>query len=103
MFAWIIAGFIILLSKSIRVAEWPWRDFLKGRVTYRSVRELASVTGLDEQGIMMHLLSLEDETPLVTKGPYNSVFSSTGSDGFSIDVQPKIGTLVVSGCLSLKY
>lgn len=102
MFAWIIAGFIILLAKSLRVAEWPWRDFLKGRVTCRSVQDLACATRLNEQEIIMHLLSLEDEMPLSTKGPYDSVFSGTSGVGFSIDVQPKIGTLVASGLLVIE-
>ena len=57
------------MAKSVRKAEWPWRDFLKGRVTCQSVRELASVTVYDEQAIIMHLISLESETPLVAKGP----------------------------------
>ncbi|KAM0545762.1 hypothetical protein ACHAPJ_011186 [Fusarium lateritium] len=91
MFAWIIAGFIILVSKSVRVAEWTWRDFLKGRVTCRTVRELASVTNLDEQDIIMHLLASEKQIPLVLRGPYNNVFSNTGADGFSVDVKPNIG------------
>jgi hypothetical protein len=102
MFAWIIAGFIILVSKSLRVGEWTWRDFLKGRVTCRSVHELASVTNLDEQGIIMQLLSSEKEWPLILRGPYNSAFSNTGAEGFSIDVKPTIGTLFVSGLLVLE-
>ncbi|EKJ73106.1 hypothetical protein FPSE_06719 [Fusarium pseudograminearum CS3096] len=102
MFAWIIAGFIILVSKSLRVGEWNWRDFLKGRVTCRTVHELASVTNLDEQGIIMQLLSSEKEWPLISRGPYNSAFSNTGADGFSVDVKPKIGTLFVSGLLVLE-
>ncbi|CEF77623.1 unnamed protein product [Fusarium graminearum] len=102
MFAWIIAGFIILVSKSLRVGEWTWRDFLKGRVTCRSVHELASVTNIDEQGIIMQLLSSEKEWPLILRGPYNSAFSNTGAEGFSIDVKPNIGTLFVSGLLVLE-
>lgn len=102
MFAWIIAAFIIVVCKSLRVAEWTWRDFLKGRVTCRSVRELASVTNLDEQGIIMHLLSSENELPLKFRGPYNSVFANAESEGFSVDVKPKIGTLFVSGLIILE-
>ncbi|KAF5026462.1 hypothetical protein F66182_1449 [Fusarium sp. NRRL 66182] len=102
MFAWIIAGFIILVFKSIRVAEWTWRDFLKGRVTCRTVRELATVTKLNEQDIIMHLLSSEKEIPLVLRGPYNNVFSNRGAEGFSVDVKPSIGTLFVSGLIVLE-
>ncbi|PNP79808.1 hypothetical protein FNYG_06901 [Fusarium nygamai] len=102
MFAWIIAGFIILVSKSIRVGEWTWKDFLKGRVTCRTVRELANVTNLPEQSIIMHLLSSEKETPLVFRGPYNNVFSNTGAEGFSVDVKPTVGTLFASGLIVLE-
>ncbi|KAG5772036.1 hypothetical protein H9Q72_001649 [Fusarium xylarioides] len=102
MFAWIIAGFIILVSKSIRVGEWTWRDFLKGRVTCRSVRELANITNLPEQNILMHLLSSEREAPLVFRGPYNNVFSNTGAEGFSVDVKPTVGTLFASGLIVLE-
>ncbi|KAF5572549.1 hypothetical protein FPANT_13006 [Fusarium pseudoanthophilum] len=102
MFAWIVAGFIILVSKSIRVGEWPWRDFLKGRVTCRTVRELANITNLPEQNILMHLLSSERETPLVFRGPYNNVFSNTGAEGFSVDVKPTIATLFASGLIVLE-
>ncbi|KAK3387817.1 hypothetical protein B0H63DRAFT_542267 [Podospora didyma] len=99
MFSWIIAGFSLLVAKSVRVAEWPWRDFLKGRVTCRSVQELASVTGLDEQVIITHLLSLESRTPLRTRGPYNVMFNKAGEDGFSIDVSPRVDTLAASGII----
>ncbi|RGP77373.1 hypothetical protein FLONG3_4512 [Fusarium longipes] len=102
MFAWIIAGFIILVSKSVRVAEWTWRDFLKGRVTCRTVRELATVTKLSEQDIILHLLSSEKEIPLVLRGPYNNVFSNKGAEGFSVDVKPNVGTLFASGLIVLE-
>ncbi|KXH26374.1 hypothetical protein CNYM01_05262 [Colletotrichum nymphaeae SA-01] len=75
MFSWIIAGFIVLVAKSIRVKDWPWRDFLRGRVTCRSVREIVSVTGLDAQDILVFLLSSEVRTPLRSRGPFNSVFT----------------------------
>ncbi|CZR42795.1 uncharacterized protein FPRO_10098 [Fusarium proliferatum ET1] len=102
MFAWIIAGFIILVSKSIRVGEWTWRDFLKGRVTCRTVRELANVTNLPEQHIIMFLLSSERENALVLRGPYNNVFSNTGAEGFSVDVKPTVATLFASGLIVLE-
>ncbi|KAH9234418.1 hypothetical protein K456DRAFT_52721 [Colletotrichum gloeosporioides 23] len=104
MFCWIIAGFIILVAKSIRVATWPWRDFLLGRVTTRSVSELASVTGLDEQYIILHLLSQQASLPLNIRGPYNSVFSwgEELDTGFSIDVQPTVRTLFASGIIVLE-
>ncbi|RFN43153.1 hypothetical protein FIE12Z_12604 [Fusarium flagelliforme] len=102
MFAWIIAAFIMVVCKSLRVAEWTWGDFLKGRVTCRSVRELASVTNLDEQGIIMHLMSSENELHLKLRGPYNSAFANTDSEGFSVDIKPNIGTMFVSGLVVLE-
>jgi hypothetical protein len=47
-FSWIFAGFIILIAKSIRMNGWPWRDFLLGRVTCRSLSELRVVTSVNE-------------------------------------------------------
>ncbi|KAK3367862.1 hypothetical protein B0H63DRAFT_529572 [Podospora didyma] len=102
MFAWIIAGFSVVVAKGLRVRDWPWRDFIAGRVTCCSVGELANVTSIDPQGIITHLLALEDEMPLVTRGPYNSVLSHRGDggdEGFSMDVQITIGTLARSGML----
>ncbi|KAK1689046.1 hypothetical protein BDP55DRAFT_653966, partial [Colletotrichum godetiae] len=71
MSSWIIAGFIILAAKSIRVSEWPWRDIFLGRATCRSVREVANVTGLEAQEILMYLLSSEARIPLKSRGPHN--------------------------------
>ncbi|KAI3551849.1 hypothetical protein CSPX01_00525 [Colletotrichum filicis] len=103
MFSWIIAGFIVLVAKSIRVREWPWRDFLLGRVTCRIVREIANVTGLDAQEVLLYLLSSEARTPLRSRGPYNSIFTFVGDgEGFSIDVQPTVATMVSSGILIVK-
>ncbi|KAK4454917.1 hypothetical protein QBC34DRAFT_490050 [Podospora aff. communis PSN243] len=93
------SGFIIFIAKSFRVAEWSWRDFIKGQVRCRSVRELATTTGLGHQSIIMHLLSSEDELPILTKVPYNGMFARSDSGGFSIDVKPTIGILVASGFL----
>ncbi|KAK2753629.1 hypothetical protein CKAH01_17549 [Colletotrichum kahawae] len=96
-FAWVLAGFVILIAKSLFVREWPWRDFLRGRVPCRSVSELHTVTGVDEQDIMEYLLSKESYTILITKGPYNRIFSRRSDDGFSIDVEMELRTLVSGG------
>ncbi|KAF5485649.1 hypothetical protein CGCF413_v013441 [Colletotrichum fructicola] len=56
-FAWVLAAFIILIAKSLSVREWPWRDFLRGQVPCRSVSELHTVTGIDEQRILKYLLA----------------------------------------------
>jgi hypothetical protein len=101
-FAWVVAGFIILVAKSIRVYEWPWRDFLLRRVTCRSLSELRAVTGANEQDLLVYLLTKESENVLITKGPYNKMFTRKGDDGFSIDVKPEVGTLVASGLIFVK-
>src|SRR5438876_200394 len=95
--AWVLAGFITLVAKSLLATEWPWRDFLRGRVPCRSISELHTVTGVDAQDIMEYLLSKEAYKILVTKGPFNRPFARRGSDGFSIDIKIKLRTLVASG------
>jgi hypothetical protein len=101
-FAWILAGFIIVVAKSMRVNDWPWRDFLLGRVPCRSVSELHSVTGVPPQYIIRYLLSTESSNILYTSGPFNRPFSKRGTDGFSIDVKIELRTLMASGILVLK-
>lgn len=101
-FSWVLAGFIILLAKSIRVNEWPWRDFLLGRVTCRSLSELRAVTGSDEQDLIHYLLTKEAENVLIAKGPYNQMFVRKGDGGFSIDVKPEIRTLMACGVIFVK-
>ncbi|KAF2001486.1 hypothetical protein P154DRAFT_562514 [Amniculicola lignicola CBS 123094] len=104
LFAWILAGFLILVFKSLLVSEWPWRDFLKGRVPCRSVTELHDVTQVETQDILEYLLSREFWTILVVKGPYHRPFvrKSDGGDGFSIDVKISLRTLLASGILVVK-
>ncbi|KAK0725881.1 hypothetical protein B0H67DRAFT_472884, partial [Lasiosphaeris hirsuta] len=58
-FSWLLAAFGILIAKSIRVTEWPWRDFLLGRVTCRTLSELQSVTSTNEQDLILCLLTHE--------------------------------------------
>lgn len=104
-FAWLLAGFIILVAKSIRVTEWPWRDFLLGRVTCRSLSELRAVTGANEQDLYLYLLTKESETVLVSRGPYNKMFTRReghSSGGFSIDIKPEVRTLVAAGLILVK-
>ncbi|KDN63503.1 hypothetical protein CSUB01_11836, partial [Colletotrichum sublineola] len=100
--AWVLAGFIILVAKSLFVSEWPWRDFLRGRVPCRSVSELHTVTGVDEQDIMEYLLAKEPYTILITKGPFNRTFTRRSNEGFSIDAKMELHTLVASGIIVLK-
>jgi hypothetical protein len=101
-FAWVLAAFIMLIAKSVRVNDWPWRDFLLGRVPCRSVSELHSVTRIDPQQIIGCLLSKEPTNILITKGPYNRPFLRRQDDGFSVDVKPELWTLVSSGIIVAK-
>lgn len=103
MFSWLLAGFLILIAKSVRVADWPWRDFLLGRVTCRSLSELSSVTGANEQDLILYLLTKEPESVLITRGPYNRLFNRKEDlrvgrgGGFSMDVKPEVRTLASAG------
>ncbi|KAL8323296.1 hypothetical protein RB593_004966 [Gaeumannomyces tritici] len=101
-FTWVIAGFILVIAKSVRVSDWPWRDFLLGRVRCRSVMELQSVTSMDAQDIIMFLLSTQTQNKLVTRGPFNRPFKSAAETGFSIDVQPELRTLMACGLVPVK-
>jgi hypothetical protein len=101
-FTWVVAGFVILVAKSVRVSDWPWREFLRGRVTCRSVTELRSVTGMDAQDIIRFFLSTQDENKLKTRGPFNKPFRTGGNEGFSIDVKPELETLISCGLIPLK-
>ncbi|KAK1851926.1 hypothetical protein CCHR01_05440 [Colletotrichum chrysophilum] len=96
-FAWVLAAFIILIAKSLSVREWPWRDFLRGQVPCRSVSELHTVTGIDEQSILKYLLANDVLTILTTRGPFNICFTRRSEDGFSIDVKSELRTLMTSG------
>ncbi|KAK3361018.1 hypothetical protein B0T24DRAFT_692654 [Lasiosphaeria ovina] len=105
VYAWVLAGFTILVGKSLLVSEWPWREFLRARVPCRSITELQAVTGAEPQEVLEYLLSMEIYTILITKGPYNRPFarrSNDGSDGFSIDVKIELRTLLASGILVIK-
>lgn len=101
-FTWVLAGFIILIAKSVRVSEWPWRDFLLGRVTCRSITELHSVTRVDAQDIIMYFLSTRARNPLRTCGPFNTPFRERRPGGFSIDVKIKLQTLWACGIIPLE-
>lgn len=103
-FSWVLAAFIILIAKSVRVASWSWWDFLHRQVLCRSVSELSAVTGIEDQLILARLLQEESGTPFQTRGPYNTVFSSkaSGGDGFSIDQPLNIRTMLLSGLIMIQ-
>src|ERR1700722_11857733 len=39
-YCWFLAGFITILAKSRYVSEWPWHDFLRGRVVCQSISDV---------------------------------------------------------------
>lgn len=105
-YTWVLAAFIVLICKSVRVENWTWSDFLRWRVRCRSVSELASAAGVHEQLVMAKLLHDDcGGSILLTRGPYNSVFRNhaDGVDGgFSIDRPISAATLMLSGLALLK-
>ena len=104
MFCWVVAAFVVLVAKSLLVAEWPWRDFLRRQVLCRSVSELHSVTGIDDQLILACLIQGESDNCLQTRGPYNSVFrrKTDSADGFSIDHPMGMHTMLLSGLIMIQ-
>ncbi|KAF8250455.1 hypothetical protein K440DRAFT_618962 [Wilcoxina mikolae CBS 423.85] len=101
-YLWVLAAFIILVAKSVRVENWPWRDFLLRRVFCRSVTELHAVSGIDPQLILAKLLNDEKSTMLQTRGPHNSPFKRKSEDGFSIDEPLSMWTMLMSGLIMVK-
>lgn len=102
-FCWVLAGFIILVAKSIRVQEWPWRDFVLGRVVCKSVSEVVAVTWVDAQLLLSILLRLEPVMLLNKRGPFETIFTRRNPEtGFAIDVP--LGTAAVNegGCFFVK-
>lgn len=105
IFLWSIALSFLLVGKAFFVPDWPWHDFLRGNVACRSVSEVARISGIDEQLVIMKLLN--DRHGLAVKGPYDTVFGGlldrqAATTGFSIDVPIDLKTLYASGFLILK-
>lgn len=101
-YAWVLAAFLVLVSKSVMVANWPWNDFLHGRVLCKSVSELSSVTGIDDQFIFAKLVQDERVSFLGTRGPYNTVFRRMDDDGFSIDRPLGMWAMMLSGLIMVE-
>ncbi|KAL6399221.1 hypothetical protein AUP68_17765 [Ilyonectria robusta] len=101
-YCWVLAAFLLLVAKNIRVQSWAWNDFLHGRVLCKSVSELSSVTGVKEQLILAKLLEDESISFLDTRGPYNTVFRRKSKDGFSIDRPLSVWTMLISGLIMIE-
>ncbi|KAK3899110.1 hypothetical protein C8A05DRAFT_18412 [Staphylotrichum tortipilum] len=101
-YCWVLAGFLVIVAKSVRVHEWPWNDFLHGRVLCKSVSELSSITGMHSQLIIAYLLECEDTSFLETRGPFHITFHRKADDGFSIDVPLSMWTLLLSGLIMIE-
>jgi hypothetical protein len=73
-YTWLLAGFFLIVAKSQYVEDWPWNDFLHGRVECHSITDLSEVSGIDPQQILLFLLRNEWNNVLNTDGPYNGMF-----------------------------
>ena len=115
LFTWIASGFVLVLASSRYVSNWPWHDFLKGKVVCRSLSDLTDVSGLGTQIIIQYLLHKEWKTLLVTSGPYNGLFIRKcdprtydkrnvvpQTEGFSIDRPVALSTMYAAGFVMLK-
>ncbi|KAK8070627.1 hypothetical protein PG997_010830 [Apiospora hydei] len=82
--ATLVLGSILFVAKSYWMRDWPWHDFLKGRIVCHSVSEVVAVTRVDEQVVLLKLLDHARASRFVTQGPYNAIFKrldrSTNSD-----------------------
>ncbi|KAH8747579.1 hypothetical protein F5882DRAFT_491181 [Hyaloscypha sp. PMI_1271] len=99
---WTAAGFAVVYAKSRRVEDWPWRDFLRGRVVCRSVTEVNAVTKVEPQLLLAILLRYETRMFLKKRGPFNNLFDRKSEDGFSIDVPPLVETAAAGGHIFIK-
>ncbi|KAK4102047.1 hypothetical protein N658DRAFT_470579 [Parathielavia hyrcaniae] len=99
LMVWTAAGFLMIYAKSMRVENWPWRDFLRGRVVCRSVSEVQAVTGVDPQLLLAVLLRFETRVMLGKCGPFRGIFNRKAEDGFAIDVPPTTQTAAAGGHL----
>jgi len=103
MFCWVLAGFLVLILKSIRVQEWPWRDFFLGRVVCRSVSEVVAVSWIKAQVLLSILLRLEPLMVLNKRGPFETIFMRRSpEDGFAVDISIGTEALNTAGCFFVK-
>lgn len=102
-FAWLVAGAFLIGAKSRYNESWPWHDFIRGQILCQGVKQLAKVSGIDSQTILLYLLHNETKNPVAFRGPYKTIFSKcTSSSGFSIDEPINHSTIVAAGFMVLK-
>lgn len=99
---WTAAGFLMVYFKSLRVENWPWRDFLRGRVVCRSISEVHAVTKMDPQVLLAILMRFESRVMLGKCGPFRGIFRRKVEDGFAIDVPPTTITAAAGGYIFVR-
>lgn len=105
MFTWLLCGLILVVAKSLTFPEWPWSGFLTGSVACSRLSDLANISGIGPQIVLLFLLERKASTAFVTQGPYNSVFHQRWeekTDGFIIDEPIDLWTLMAAGMIVLK-
>ncbi|KAK0610897.1 hypothetical protein B0T14DRAFT_411800, partial [Immersiella caudata] len=104
LFCWALAGFFTIFMKSLRVENWPWRDFFRGRVVCRSVSEVVAVSRVPVQLFLSILLRLEPIVVTNKEGPFSTIFirKEAGSPGFSIDMPLHTASLIDAGLFFAK-
>ena len=102
--AWLVAGAVLIGAKSRYVRDWPWHDFLRGQVVCKSITELAEVSSVPHQMILLYLLHNESKHTLTVSGPYTGMFDrvSEKGDAFVIDKPVQLSTALASGFLVFK-
>ncbi|KAH8900335.1 hypothetical protein GQ53DRAFT_862337 [Thozetella sp. PMI_491] len=106
VFCWTLAAFVILVMKALRVENWPWRDFFRGRVRCRSVSEVIAVTGINGQVFLSILLRLEPQIIMRKAGPFRGIFRRKESEGvgggFSVDLPLTTDSMTRAGCFFIQ-
>ncbi|KAK8102111.1 hypothetical protein PG984_015257 [Apiospora sp. TS-2023a] len=67
-------GMILFMAKSVWMSDWPWDDFLRGRIVCHSVSEVAAVSRMDAQIVLLKLLDHARVSRFNTQGPFNILF-----------------------------
>ena len=102
-FCWLTAGFTVIIAKSMRVGNWPWRDFLTGQVVCCTLMELVGVTGMDPQLLLTLLLRLETQMVISKRGSFAFIFHNYDtSNGFLIDKPMTTSAMAEAGTILIK-